>query len=196
MECVGKKKVKKIEERKKAHKDNDSKSPDSAIWCLLLSIFQLGYKLKKKKKKTCRQILFHIILIYNPANSFLHLASWLSCMSPPDSHLITLHSALCPGRWMHRLSQQVPSGRIWLLYEFSQCQNIGRQEKKEVGLSVSLFVSCTIDWYPSTYSLKSCWVIPPSSLCLSLSLSLGFCPPLSQILALTLVFFLFLSLQA
>ena len=40
-----------MEERKKAHKDNVSKSPDSAIWCLLLSIFQLGYKLKKKKKK-------------------------------------------------------------------------------------------------------------------------------------------------
>ena len=39
-----------MEERKKAHKDNVSKSPDSAIWCLLLSIFQLGYKLKKKKK--------------------------------------------------------------------------------------------------------------------------------------------------
>ena len=51
MECVGKKKVKKMEEREKAHKDNDSKSPDSAIWCLLLSIFQLGYKLKKKKRK-------------------------------------------------------------------------------------------------------------------------------------------------
>lgn len=40
VECVKEEGSGKRQERNKAHKDNDAKSPDSAICCLLLSNFQ------------------------------------------------------------------------------------------------------------------------------------------------------------